>query len=291
MKVHRHNSPLRYPGGKAILAGYLKELLQYNDLIGCTYVEPFAGGAGAAIQLLLSGHVKRLILNDADRAIWAFWNAILEHPEELICRIENAKVNLTTWRKQRAIYRNPDDHSDVELAFAAFFLNRCNRSGIIGNGSVIGGMNQTGPWKIDARFNKEEQVRRIKAISAVADKITVYNLDAIDFLRSKILPNRRRDSLFVYLDPPYFVKGSRLYMNHYKDDDHATLARCLKRIRKLRWLVSYDNAPEIRQLYSWADKVGFRLQYSAQETKLGSEVLIFSDSVERPTERIKLRSA
>jgi DNA adenine methylase len=291
MKVHRHNSPLRYPGGKAILAGYLKELLEYNNLIGCTYVEPFAGGAGAAIQLLLSGHVKRLILNDADRAIWAFWNAILEYPEELIDRIEGVKVNLSTWKKQRTIYRNPDDHSDLELAFAAFFLNRCNRSGIIGNGSVIGGMDQDGPWKIDARFNKQEQVRRIKAICAVADKISVYNLDAIDFLRSRVFPIRGRGSLFVYLDPPYFVKGSRLYMNHYEEGDHAALARCLKRTRNLRWLVSYDNAPEIRQLYEWADKVGFRLQYSAQEAKLGSEILIFSDSVERPTERIKLRSA
>lgn len=268
------NSPLRYPGGKAVLSDFLAATIAANGLRDCVYAEPYAGGAGAAINLLLSGKVDRIILNDADRNIWSFWKAILDHTDEFLALVDAAPLTVAEWTCQREIYEKPRGRTTVELGFAAFFLNRCNRSGILTNGGVIGGLDQTGRWKIDARFNKAELRRRIERISAYRESIEISNMDAVRFLRRRVSGSSDRSKLFVYLDPPYFVKGSRLYLNYYEPSDHAKLARFLRRLRAVNWLVTYDNANEIRKLYDWCNVVDFQLRYSAYSSKDGCEIVI-----------------
>jgi len=290
--MNRWPSPLRYPGGKAVLADYLSRLIDCNRIERCIYAEPYAGGAGAAVKLLLGGKVDRLLLNDADPSIWAFWRSVTNRSEAFIERLERTDVTIDSWKRQRAIYLAPKAHTALELGFAAFFLNRCNRSGVIKNAGVIGGLEQDGEWKINARFNKPGQIGRIREIAERADAIEVTNLDAIAFTRQRILRVSDRSRFLVYLDPPYFEKGSRLYLNYYRPGDHALLANHLKRVRRLKWLVSYDNAPEIRSLYSgWCHTIDFNLRYSAHSARVGSEILIFSDELERPGNRVELRSA
>lgn len=275
-------SPLRYPGGKAVLSDFLGETIALNRINDCTYVEAYAGGAGAALNLLFNGTVARVILNDADRCVWSFWRAILNQAEEFIEKIRATPVTVDEWRRQRAIYVERP-RAILELGFAAFFLNRCNRSGIITNGGVIGGLHQTGEWKIDARYNKEELVNRIRRIAAMREKIEVHNLDAIEFLRATVLRRADRSRFFVYLDPPYYVKGSRLYLNYYKHDDHVKLARFLRRVTNVHWLVSYDNAEEIRKMYDWRAAITeFQLHYSAASSKDGSEIVIANESLRLP---------
>lgn len=268
------NSPLRYPGGKAVLSDFLAETIEANGVRDCVYAEAYAGGAGAAINLLLAGKVDRIILNDADRNVWAFWKSILDHTDEFLERVDATPLTVAEWTCQREIYETPQHQTTLERGFAAFFLNRCNRSGILTNGGVIGGLDQTGRWKIDARFNRVELRRRIERIAAYRENIEIANMDAIDFLRAHILSKRDRSRFFVYLDPPYFVKGSRLYLNYYEPGDHATLARFLRRIRGVKWLVTYDNAEEIRRLYDWCHVVNFHLRYSAHSPREGSEIVI-----------------
>jgi DNA adenine methylase len=176
------NSPLRYPGGKGVLSEYLGATIEANGIKDCVYAEPYAGGAGAAVNLLLAGKVDRIILNDADRSVWAFWKSILDYTDEFVRRVETTPITVSEWVRQRRIYEQPRKHSILDLGFAAFFLNRCNRSGILTNGGVIGGLSQTGKWKIDARFNRTELVRRIQRISAFREKVQVANLDAVKFL-------------------------------------------------------------------------------------------------------------
>jgi len=284
-------SPLRYPGGKGVLADYLAQLIEYNGVVNCTYAEPYAGGAGAALQLLMTGKVKRLLLNDADRSIWAFWKSIISNPEGFIELIEKTPITMKSWLIQRKIYRSPVGRAALELGFAAFFLNRCNRSGIIKNGGVIGGTEQQGKWKIDARFNKPGQIERIREIAKHADCIEVSNFDAMTFLRRRILSVRDRTRFFIYLDPPYYDKGSRLYLNYYGNNEHTELALFLRRVRNLKWLVSYDNVPAIRELYAWSHTIAFDLRYSASSSRLGSEIMIFSEEIRRPSENILLCSA
>jgi DNA adenine methylase len=208
------DSPLRYPGGKQMLSALLGALLRLNRVTKGTFVEPYAGGAGAALSLLFSETVSKIILNDADPCVYAFWKAAVDRTDELITLIQKTPIDIDTWKEQRAIHRNPTKHDELRIGFATFYLNRCNRSGIIANGGAIGGIGQSGKWKLDARFNKAGLIRRLQKLSCYSGRIEVYNLDAIDFLRKRIEPECDNHSHFVYLDPPYFEKGSQLYLNH-----------------------------------------------------------------------------
>lgn len=70
----------------------------------------------------------------------------------------------------------------LTIGFSTFFLNRTNRSGIL-KGGVIGGKNQEGQWKLDARYNKSDLISRIQKISKNRERIDLYNMDAIDFIK------------------------------------------------------------------------------------------------------------
>ena len=267
-------SPLRYPGGKQILARVLGHLIRLNGREGGIYAEPYAGGAGAALSLLFGEHVGRLMLNDADPSIYAFWTAILKKTGPFLKLLRDTPLSVREWERQRAIYGQPRSHSPLQLGFATFYLNRCNRSGIIGNAGVIGGRKQKGNWKIDARFNRQDLIRRIERIALYRDRIALFNLDAIDFLRQHVAKPTVAAKAFVYLDPPYFIKGNQLYLNFYKPEDHALLAKFIKRQKRFLWVMSYDNVRQIQVLYSDLRQIAFNLGYSAREWRMGKEIMI-----------------
>jgi DNA adenine methylase len=285
------NSPLRYPGGKAVLADFLADVLAVNRLQDGIYVEPYAGGAGAALNLLFGEHVRHIILNDADPCIFAIWHASLNRTQDFIARLQEIPITIDEWKRQREIYQDQSRYSRIRVAVASFYLNRCNRSGIMANGGPIGGFDQKGKWKLDARFNRDELVRRIEKIHLYRDRISVYNMDAIEFLRQVVRKHEDLDRTLVYLDPPYFVKGSELYLNHYQSKDHTTLARFMKRQVSFKWVMTYDNVPEIRDLYAGLDAVDFDLRYSAHTSKMGNELLIHSHDVTMPEDLSLLRRA
>lgn len=274
-------SPLRYPGGKASFTDFFARLLSVNQLAGGLYAEPFAGGAGAAIGLLVGGHVDRIAINDADPRVFAFWKSALENTKRFISLIETTPLTIDEWERQRAIYLNPKGKSLLRLGFAAFYLNRCNRSGIMVNGGPIGGKLQTGNWKLDARFDRARLVERISRVADYRDRIEVSCEDAKDFI-DRVPAIAGREPAFVYLDPPYYVKGSRLYMNHFTHADHAGLAAHVRDCAKFSWIMTYDDVPEIRQLYSWAKCQDFGLMYSAYEKRKGGEVLISPSGLKLP---------
>lgn len=268
------HSPLRYPGGKQVLARVLSHLMKMNGVHGGIYVEPFAGGAGAAISLLFGEYVDRVLINDADPCIYAFWKAVLHQTEPFLKLLRNTPTTVREWKRQRAIYQQPKRYSTLRVGFATFYLNRCNRSGIIGNGGPIGGKRQTGKWKIDARFNREDLERRIRRIALYRDRISVSQMDGIEFLKRHVATLDERTKPFVYLDPPYYAKGRDLYLNHYKPEDHVRLAAYLKAEATFDWVLSYDNVPEIRKLYRQLRQVSFRLDYSARVRRVGREIMI-----------------
>jgi DNA adenine methylase len=281
------NSPLRYPGGKAVLSDFLAEVIETNGINECIYAEPYAGGAGAALNLLLSGKVERILLNDADKCVWSFWRAVLDHTDAFIERIRQTPITVDEWHRQRAIHTQ-HNRGILDLGFATFFLNRCNRSGIITRGGIIGGVEQTGEWKIDARFNREGLVRRIERIAAYREQIEVFNLDAIEFVRNQVLTANDRSRYFIYFDPPYYVQGSRLYLNYYKPEDHQQLATYLSRIRNVHWLVTYDNVPETRALYARFRTVDFSLRYSAHSAREGKEIMVYGPTLATPSDESAL---
>jgi DNA adenine methylase len=277
------HSPLRYPGGKQILSRIVAHLIRLNGSTGGTYAEPYAGGAGVALALLFGEHVDRILINDADPCIFAFWKAILFHTGNFLTLLRNTPATVVAWEEQREIYRHPQGRSDLQLGFATFFLNRCNRSGIIASGGLIGGRQQDGKWKIDARLNRPELERRIRRISVFRERISISGVDAIDFLNREVAALGKNKKPFVYLDPPYYAKGQDLYLNYYSHDDHARLAAHMEHQRKFPWIMSYDNVREIRQLYSELRQVQFSLDYSARERRAGREVMIFRPEMVFPS--------
>ena len=279
-------SPLRYPGGKSGLASFLGQVIKDNKMRDPVYAEPYAGGAGAALSLLFSEKVSRIVLNDRDRCIFSVWRAILNQTAQFLDLLESTAVTVEEWRRQRDIYENPHRHGQLRLGFATFFLNRCNRSGIIVTGGPIGGHDQQGRWKIDARFNRTTLRDRIERIEMYRERIEVYNLDALDFLRRVVRPITvcKRNPCLVFLDPPYYAKGPELYLNAYNHADHALLARFLKRTRFFNWILTYDNVPQIRELYDNLDPQEFALSYSAYERRTGRELLIHDPRLSMPDE-------
>lgn len=277
LSIHRrlNISPLRYPGGKGALYSRLRQLIRKSDLAGCTYVEPYAGGAGVGLGLLVTGQVDHVVINDLDPAIHAFWQLLTTAPDTLISRICSTPLNVKEWRRQKEIYQSAGAEEVEALGFATFFLNRTNRSGIL-NGGPIGGLDQTGPYKIDARFNRERLIDRIKILQLCIPDITVSSIDGIGVIGDFA----RREGTFIYADPPYFEKARSLYMNSFCTEDHEDLARKLNGVADTAWLLTYDNVPAVHRLYPDRRRVQFELRYSANGATKAAEIAVLSDAME-----------
>jgi DNA adenine methylase len=284
----RHFSPLRYPGGKGRLSPFVQRVFEDNKLQDGHYVEPYAGGAAIAISLLMLEYASHIHINDISKPLYLFWKAVLEDTDALCKQIRDRRVTVGEWKRQRSILINFHEHSRSSVAFSMFFLNRTNRSGIIHSGGMIGGHKQAGEWKLDARYNKAELIRRIEAIASYSNRIHISNKDAEAFLKNTTpkLPSKT----LIFLDPPYFKQGHSLYENHYQDHDHIRLAGVFKKNLRRNWIISYDNHPQIRKAYSGCRKFIYSLPYSAARRYDGSEVMFFSPKLTIPRVKSPLRS-
>uniref|UniRef100_UPI00112FA2A5 DNA adenine methylase n=1 Tax=Campylobacter concisus TaxID=199 RepID=UPI00112FA2A5 len=171
-------SPLRYPGGKSKLTDFVDNTIKLNNIKNPIYCEPFCGGAGVAINLLLTNKVEKIILNDYDIAIYSFWKAVLEDTKKLGQKIISTEITMQERENQKKIYSelSKTNSYSLDLAFATLFLNRTSVSGII-KGGVIGGKEQKGKYKIYDRFNKEKILEKIEHIAIFKDKVELFNLD------------------------------------------------------------------------------------------------------------------
>ncbi len=274
-------SPLRYPGGKGKLAPFMKALIENTGHVGGTYIEPFAGGAGIALELLETGVVSQIVINDYDKGIYSLWRAILNETERFIDAIESIPLNIDEWHKQRNIIMNSENKYSFELGFATFYMNRTNRSGII-KGGVIGGLEQSGAWKMDARFNKEKLIERIKKIAERKADIHVYNKDVVSLIQNYV--PKYENNAFIYFDPPYFEKGKQLYLNFFNYDDHVRIEEMVNSLMNCDWVITYDDVPEIAEIYSDHVLRRFDLNYSVAVKRKASEIIIFKEIDMIPTE-------
>jgi D12 class N6 adenine-specific DNA methyltransferase len=265
---------LRYPGGKAALAGFFEDLIGCLDIVNPHYVEPYAGGAGAGIALLAEDVVERITINDIDPAVYAFWTAATKHTDEMMRLVHDVPLSIDEWRRQREIYKSTDVSDVLALGFSFFYLNRTNRSGIL-NGGVIGGLAQAGKYKLNARFNRETLIGRLERIGNLSDRISVSNLDG------RTVVGRYGDcsDVFMYIDPPYVVAGSKLYLNSFEVRDHEKLAETVNQVKCANWIVTYDQSELISELYDKYFQCELELTYSAQKPGKAVELLIASEAV------------
>jgi len=270
-------SPLRYPGGKSQLYNFILHTFEINQLQNITYCEPFCGGAGIAIKLLLKGKAKHIILNDSDIAIYSIWKSILENEADLIEKILDTPITIDEWYKQHTKYMELKKNKkySLELGFATFFLNRTNHSGII-EGGPIGGFKQDGKYKLDCRFNKENLIKKIRKISSSSSKISLYNMDAIEFI-DKVIKKKMGKETFIFFDPPYFKQGKNLYQNALDEEYHKILANKIESLNKPYWIVTYDNEDKIKNSYKECDGWYYDIRYSVNKKRKDAELLYSTD--------------
>lgn len=271
-------SPLRYPGGKAPLADFFESAIGSLGLTKPTYVEPYAGGAGAGLDLLYRGVVGRIVINDLDISIYACWDSMVYKTEDFLRRLERTPLSVGEWKRQREIYRRRDEEGldRLDLGFATFYLNRTNRSGVL-RGGIIGGLDQAGTYKLDARYNKETLRHRIEQLAEHRSRISVTHQDGLARLRHW-LP---KPNVFAYVDPPYYDKGSFLYLNSFNEKQHQDLATLLNSQARANWILTYDMAAAIMAMYEARTSLDFNLHYSAHRRELASELMVLSNTVAR----------
>lgn len=270
-------SPLRYPGGKTQLSNFVEHLLEINNISHAIYCEPFSGGAGVAIELLLSNKVNGIILNDYDIGIYSIWKAILDDTNAFIKLIQETPITIKEWHKQKDMHSEKrfDETYSLELAFATYFLNRTNRSGIV-LGGPIGGYSQEAKDKLDCRFIKAKLIAKIKAIADRKDAIQLYNLDA-SVLIEDVLKKQNNENLFTFFDPPYYKQGQSLYTNFFVDHDHEFLANNIKSMEDYYWITTYDYHNRIAEIYTGAQQKEYSLRYSANRVRKEKEYLFHNE--------------
>ena len=263
------------------MAGLLSSIRSINHLGGRAVAEPFAGGAGASVSLLYREDTHEIHINDIDRAIHDFWWTIVNRPRPFLAMLRRTHVCMAEWRRQRDTYRRTSTISRLRRGFAAFYLNRCNRSGIIMNGGPIGGVEQTGEWKLGARFNKSELEKRCAKIAEYGERIHVTQVDALEFIDAQ-----DQERMFFFIDPPYYGKGQTLYLNKLDHAYHQRLCDQLRLMDDGAWILTYDDCPEIRGMYAdWANIRPFSLRYAASERRNGREILITPRWMRLPQEQ------
>ena len=277
-------SPLRYPGGKNRLAPFIAKVCVDNGITE-HYVEPYSGGAAVALFLLFEGFVNHVTINDSDRSIYAFWHSVLYQTEDLCELIIKVPVTIDEWRNQREIQMNKDNVDLIDLGFSTFFLNRTNRSGII-KGGAIGGNLQTGKYKLDCRFNKEDLIKRIRMIANQREKIDLYSIDAMCLVDLVLEQNENLENTLFYFDHQYYVEGNSLYVNYYKKTHYQIVSNRIKQMQNIHWIVSYDDATEIRRLYSDCPMIEYDMFHMAATSKKAKELVFFSPTLRYDTQKL-----
>ena len=270
-------TPLRYPGGKAKFFDYFVALLESRDVQNPIFVEPYCGGAGAAIKLLLTGKVKNIYLNDADRSIYAFWHTVLHDCDRLVRKVYRAPITLDMFYKQKHVQTEKKVASLFDLGFSTLFLNRTAFSGVI-SGGPIGGRKQSGRYRLDCRFNKRDIAKRVRDIARHRKNIRIFNKDAEDFLQLSQIEKLPKERTVFYMDPPYFEKGALLYQNNYALEDHRRIEKFLRDYDKDVY-VSYDDCKEIRKIYAMWNKRKVKVPHCAGRFKVGQEVILCKEGV------------
>ncbi|MBE9896313.1 DNA adenine methylase [Enterococcus casseliflavus] len=284
-------SPLRYPGGKYNMLKFVKQILQENQIDG-TYIEAFAGGAGLAVNLLLTDTVQEIVLNDYDIAIYCFWYAVVYRNEEFLEKFDRVSVTLEEWHVQKGIFddlskRNRLGKSQMlNLGFATYFLNRTNFSGILRGATPIGGLKQTGAWKIDCQFKKQNLRPVLEELGKNVNRITIKRLDMINSFEQIFSDDFDRENSLMFIDPPYVKEGRRLYLPIKEIDEHRQLSTSILQA-DCKWLLTYDMHEDLLPMYNEVNqKFKYQLRYFVKEKRNEQEFLALSNDLRFPDDPI-----
>lgn len=280
--ITRNLSPLRYPGSKRKLALYIREILQHNNLVPDLLVEPFVGGGSISLFFIVNNLVKKIIISDKDKLIASFWKVVFSNPEHIIRFIQRVKINLKNFDKYKNIAKDVGNYNETELAKTCIFLNRTSFSGVLTNlAGPIGGREQKSDYRIDCRFNRKTITKKIVHIASFKNRVIVRNgswKDVIKYTEDWCKNNKEYEKTFIYLDPPFYLKGESLYRSYFECKQHEELAVELEKLT-CPWILSYDNVPQVRKLYeNFKNIVHIDMPYSinSHAKRIEKELIITS---------------
>ena len=283
--VKRFPSPLRYPGGKGAMTPFLADVFQSQatNMDVEVWVEPFAGGAGAGLSLLARGAVDETWLVERNPALAAFWRHLVsEEGAEMTARVRGGEVpTLADFYDARALVHDvidadtpvPDDDLR-EVAWATLVVNRCSRSGIIGDRKVgpIGGRAQAGRDTVASRW-ADSLADRLALVHGLRSSVRVMEGDGISYVE-ELAGSGIEEEVLVFADPPYVAEGPRLYSKSFGRGEHERLATALRTLPATPWMVTYDAHPEVLSLYDQECVMEFGIGYSAAGARCASEYAV-----------------
>ncbi|OKH19463.1 modification methylase [Hydrococcus rivularis NIES-593] len=261
-------SPLRYPGGKSRA---INKIIPHIPLNITEYREPFVGGGSVflAIKQLFGARIKLYWINDLNYDLCCFWTYARDELESLVDAVTKIKHKYTDGRELFNYYTREDlKLSNFDRAVRFFVLNRITFSGTVDSG----GYSQQA---FERRFT-DSSIDRLRKLSSclLSTHITASDYEKLLF--------QDGDGVFIFLDPPYFsAKKSKLYGIKgalHTSFDHQRFATNMRKCQH-RWLITYDDSPEIRELFSFAKIAEWTLQYGMNNYKQefaaeGQELLI-----------------
>lgn len=264
-------SPLRYPGGKSQTIKNVQRIIEMNNFRHRTYVEPFAGGFGVGLALLIHNDIEQAIINDSDIHVYHFWESALHNADELIALITTTPISLAERLVQKEIYSNPDSTA-LQDGFATLYLNRVNYSGVLFAGP-IGGNTQSSTYSLGCRFNKDDIINRIRSVNALRDRIRLFNLDANDLVIHELAQENAHT--FYNIDPPYVKKGKSLYSEYFTEQEHRAFGTTVQQhMEDIPWIITYDSCDLVREIYQGYHIQEFELYHSAHNRTRRTELVI-----------------
>jgi DNA adenine methylase len=251
----------RYPGGKSRIAHQIvKEMGNIQE-----YREPFFGGGSIGLEVLESLPLGADVwVNDKYPPLASLWKMIIEDPYPLMDRISEYVPTVDDFFRIKQIFLGmPEILSEEERAMMCLVLHQISFSGLgVKAGGPIGGKTQKGTYKVDCRWSPRTLNAKILKAHRLFQRANV-TCTAVDYVR---LLEDATPQTTVYLDPPYYVRGNDLYQEPFSVQDHEELAVILRGL-DCKWFISYDDCPEIRDLYSWAKIIEFKRQYAIKNAK------------------------
>ncbi|HCM36664.1 MAG: DNA adenine methylase [Candidatus Wildermuthbacteria bacterium RIFCSPLOWO2_02_FULL_47_9c] len=229
------NSPFRYAGGKFYARKLIAEYIPEHDF----YIEPFAGGASI---FFAKSKVDKNLLNDIDEDLINCLMTIRDHSDVLIERLKGEQAT----KERHAYYKNEyRPRTKLDRAVRWFYVNRTSYSGIM--------KTQNCYWGYGEKYSMrpENWPRNILRTSA---KLQEVELTSCDF--EKVI-EEAPDNSFLFIDPPYFnADQEKFYVHSFEKEDHFRLSRTLKKHSgRLKFLLTYDDSPEVHELYNWVHAI------------------------------------